>query len=310
MQELGCQLQAPAPRAGTLLRSLAALVLLAAAAWRVDGSQLLSRLAQLQPGYVALGVALAVPQLWLLALRWRGVAHALGQTLGAREALRDYALSLLLNQLLPLGVLGDGLRVLRQAQRGAAREPAWAGALHGVLLERGLGQLWLWSWALAVLPLWLGARGSSLLLCAVALPALAYGVGRERAPRASGQLALFTGAARQLARSGSLGSLLAISALILLSIAGQLCCALWSLGLSVPPLAAAKVFPLLLLAMSLPLSFFGFGPREAAVAALYGSLQLSRADGLAFSVAYGTLLLVSSLPCLGLALWLVREERP
>jgi len=173
---------------------------------------------------------------------------------------------------------------------------------------------------LLVLPLWLGARGGWLALgLGASALALLYGLGNSDTqglasapapgPRWRRQLALFTGAAQQLARSGrSLGAILAVSALILLSIAGQLYCALWSLGLTVLPLTAAKVFPLLLLSMSVPLSFAGFGPREAAVAGLYGALQLSQADGLAFSVAYGSLLLCSVLPCLGIALWLGRGE--
>lgn len=312
MSEVGCQLrpQPAALRASGVLRALAGLALLAAALWRVDRASLIARLSQLQVGYVLLGALISLPQLGLLALRWRLASRSLGQPLAPREALRDYALGLVLNQLLPLGVLGDGMRVLRQA--GRVQQP-WTGALHAVLLERGLGQLVLLSWALSVLPLWLAARGVWLGLGLGALALwLLYAVRVAPLPAAGraglrGQLYSFGGALGQLARERrSLGVILGASALILLSIGVQLYCALWSLGLTVSPLTAAKVFPLLLLSMSVPLSFAGFGPREAAVAGLYGALSLSRADGLAFSVAYGSLALCSSLPCACVALWLAR----
>lgn len=318
MPEVGCKLR-PQPavlRASGTLRALAGLALLGAALWRVDRVSLLARLSQLQVGYVVLGALLSLPQLGLLALRWRIAARSLGQPLPPREALRDYALGLVLNQLLPLGVLGDGVRVLRQAGRAQRELPAWSGALHGVLLERGLGQLVLLLWALSVLPLWLGERGVwlGLGLGALALASLyaLRGAPPAAAARAGwrGQLSSLGGALGQLAREGrGLGIILGASALILLSIAVQLYCALWSLGLTVSPLTAAKVFPLLLLSMSVPLSFAGFGPREAAVAGLYGALSLSRSDGLAFSVAYGSLALCSSVPCACVALWLARGRR-
>jgi len=319
MQELSCQLQdtaaLPARRKTAYLRSLAGLLLLGAALSRVDAASLVARLSQLRIGYVLLGASLAVPQLGLLALRWRCTARSLGQRLTPREALREYSLALLLNQVLPLGLLGDGLRVVRQARR--QRESAWAGALHAVLLERGVGQLMLLLWALCALPLWLGTRGVWIALALIAAAWLVARAARalpeERALPASAwreQLVLLGLALRRVAASGrTLALLLSASGLVLLSIAGQLYCALWSIDLSLSPLTAAKVFPMLLLSMSVPLSFAGFGPREAAAAGLYGALQLSEADGLAFSVAYGTVLLFSSLPCLGLALWLGRKER-
>lgn len=282
-------------------RALAGCLLLAAALAKVDLTSLLSRLSQLQARYLLLGAALTIPQLYWLALRWRYTARALGLPLTRREALREYSASFLLNQLLPLGIMGDGLRIARQARKHAT----WSRALHSVLLERALGQAVLLLCVLAVLPLWLSAQHVWLVLAACALIWLALVLLRAHSP----QLALLTGALAQLvATRRQLGKILGLSTLILFSIAVQLYCALWSIDLTLSPLTAAKVFPLLLLSMSIPISFAGFGPREAAAATLFSAMQLSRADGVAFAVAFGTLLLCSTIPSLCMAWWFSRAE--
>ncbi|MBT8489350.1 MAG: flippase-like domain-containing protein, partial [Gemmatimonadetes bacterium] len=54
--------------------------------------------------------------------------------------------------------------------------------------------------------------------------------------------------------------------------------------------------PPILVAMLIPVSVAGWGLREGAAAALWGFVGLSAADGVAVSVAYGLLVLASSLP--------------
>jgi uncharacterized membrane protein YbhN (UPF0104 family) len=315
MSEASYQLPAAAPARSKRAwwRALAGLLLLVATIAKVDVASLIARLSQLQASYLLLGAALTVPQLHWLALRWRLTARALGLPLSRQEALREYSLSFLLNQLLPFGVIGDGLRIVRQGRKRAA----WAGALHSVLLERALGHMVLLVCVLAVLPLWFGVPGAGIALSLTGLTWLAIALARAFSPAAPEgasawrqQLAqLMAALARLLASRRTLGPVLGLSVLILLSIGVQLYCALWSLDLSLSPLAAAKVFPLLLLSMSVPLAFAGFGPREAAAASLFDAMQLSRLDGLAFSVAFGSLLLCSSVPSLGMALWFSRDKR-
>jgi hypothetical protein len=59
-----------------------------------------------------------------------------------------------------------------------------------------------------------------------------------------------------------------------------------------------------LAATSLPVAFAGWGIREAATAALFASLALDPARGVAISVVYGVINLVASLP--GFVVWLGR----
>jgi glycosyltransferase 2 family protein len=307
-------------RTRTWLGPLAGVGLLIATVYYVDAAALWLRVSQLRFGFIALGAALVVPQLQCLALRWRQTAARLGYPLGARRALREYALSMLLNQLLPFGVAGDAVRTVRHAtaftDRDAADAPHTVGlssALHGVMLERFLGQVVVVIWAVVTLPLWFGAVGSVLAVAALALMVLiAYMLRRLPAPAdlsAHGAvlralLRLSLALQRLLASPRYLASQFLLSSAVTLGLVAQLYCALWALGLSLSAAQALQVFPLMLLSMSVPLSFAGFGPREAVTAELYAILHLSAADGAAFAMAFGAMMVVSSLPCLALVLLL------
>jgi glycosyltransferase 2 family protein len=291
------------------LRMALGLALLLATLSLIDRSLLLARAVELQPRYLALGIAIALPQLCLCALRWQFTAQQLGVPLGYRAALREYALSIALNLFLPLGVLGDALRVARHERRmrGERRAPdrtPLSAALHTVIVERSVGQLVVWLWALAALALWF-ERPSGLLALTLLAALVGSGLGLAWAARAphgvSGRL---SAALRRLLRdlAAAFGSprvaliQLGLSTGILLSLVAQLYCALYAVSLSLPPRAALQIFPFMLLSMAVPFSFAGFGPREAATAALYHAAQLSHADGVAFALAYGVLSLLAALP--------------
>ena len=66
-----------------------------------------------------------------------------------------------------------------------------------------------------------------------------------------------------------------------------------------PALFAAA--PLVLLAMAVPLSFAGWGPRELSAALLWPALGATPEEGVAISAAYGLSVLLGALP--GLAVW-------
>ena len=305
----------PSSRARRWLGQLAGLALLVATLCNVDPGALITRLSQLQPGFVVFGALLVVPQLHCLALRWRLTAEQLGYPLTQRRALREYGLSMLLNLLLPFGVAGDALRVVRHAGVSAATATQPLGvtrALHGVMLERMFGQVVVLVWAAASLPLWLGGRGAwlgasalaTLLLIALLVQRMAAASEREpRSPPLRALLQLARALHRLLSSPRYLGGQLALSSAITLSIIAQLYCALGALGLSLSAAQATQIFPWMLLSMSLPLAFAGFGPREAVTAELYDVLQLSVADGAAFALAFGAILLCTSVPCLLIALY-------
>ena len=103
----------------------------------VDVDEVLARLAGLSLGWVALGLAVSVLQVGVLAWRWRFTAARLGIDLPLREALSEYYLGILLNQVLPGGVTGDVSRAWRHARTEAPTGPS----VRAVILERVSAQV-------------------------------------------------------------------------------------------------------------------------------------------------------------------------
>jgi uncharacterized membrane protein YbhN (UPF0104 family) len=248
--------------------------------------------------YVLVAMAIAVPQLLLLAWRWRLTSSCLGVPLSRGAAVHEYALSLVINVLAPLGVLGDALRVARRAERG------FQGALHSVVVERSIGQGVVLLWACAAAVLWLGA-GALGFVCALIVATLlsawlVRGWSRRPLTAAGGMRAalqrLCVSFDRALASRRVLGLHVLLSSAILLLLVAQMYCALGALGLSLPPRAAIEIFPFMLLSMTVPASLAGFGPREAATASLYRAAHLNEADGLAFALAFGAMMLAAVVP--------------
>ncbi|HRM70851.1 MAG TPA: lysylphosphatidylglycerol synthase domain-containing protein, partial [Thauera phenylacetica] len=68
------------------------------------------------------------------------------------------------------------------------------------------------------------------------------------------------------------------------------------IGLATPPAQAAPLVPWVLLAMAIPLSVAGWGVREAAAALVWQAAGLEAAEGVAASVSYGVVVLLSTLP--------------
>jgi uncharacterized membrane protein YbhN (UPF0104 family) len=96
-----------------------------------------------------------------------------------------------------------------------------------------------------------------------------------------------------------------VVALSLVALAGYLglfVVAARAAGVTVPLAALLPLVTAALLAMSVPLTVGGWGPREAAAAVAFGAVGLDPALGLATAVVYGVLSLVSCLPGLGVLL--------
>ena len=72
-----------------LLRAGVSLALLALLAWWLDAGVLLDRLAAIDPRWALLAVAISLPQIALLAFRWRFTAGRLGLDLPFGTALRS-----------------------------------------------------------------------------------------------------------------------------------------------------------------------------------------------------------------------------
>jgi uncharacterized membrane protein YbhN (UPF0104 family) len=252
----------------------------------VDVGEVLSRLGDLSPGWVAAALALSVLQVALLAWRWRFTAARLGIDLPYPEALGEYYLGILLNQILPGGVTGDVSRAWRHARTGPLAGPA----VRAVVLERVSAQVVMTSVAavsVLVLPWASGVARAAVGVATVVLLAttLRWLLRRHGSDTHRALLA------REVVVPQLVSAVLVVGSYIAVFIM-----AARAIGLDTP---LATLLPLpapVLMTMLIPVTVAGWGIREAAAAALWGFAGLTPEDGAAVSVAYGLLVLASSAP--------------
>lgn len=259
-----------------------------------------------EPLWLAAAIALSVPQLVLSAWRWRLTATRLGAPLGLGDAVREYYLASFLNQILPGGIMGDAARAWRHARRPLAQAVAavvGTAAWHAVLIERASGQLALLLVVLATLIFSPALRSATVTLDLgsawswTAALALLLAAGSVAAWRGRRHLARLRHAIHHalLARAVFLRQLFA-SLLVVASYVGVYLCCMRMIGIDTPTAVAAPLVPWVLLAMAIPLSVAGWGIREGAAALVWHAAGLDAAEGVAISISYGVVVLLSSLP--------------
>lgn len=296
--------RAPIRRLAPFLRLAISIGLLIAIAGWLEPDDLLARIDAVSPGWIVLAVAISVPQVLLSAWRWQLTADRLGAALPFGKAVREYYLGSFVNQLAPGGVLGDAARAWRHARAQPSTREAW----HAVLIERAAGQLALLVSAVLALSLspafaadlfaalahgWGGLPPGLTLLAVVGTSAALVLLIRHPA-------ALLRRFARDIGRGllaarvwprQALASLLVVASYV----AVFMCCAR-AIGDPTPVPVLAPLLTLVLLAMAIPVSIAGWGVREGAAALTWGIAGLEPAQGVAISVTYGAVVLISTLP--------------
>ena len=282
-------------RVGRLGVSFGLLVVLAR--W-LEVGEIAERLARMQPSWVGLALALSVVQVIASAWRWQFTAGRLGIELPFSVAVREYYLAMFLNQVIPGGVVGDVSRAWRHARAQSALRSAAGPAVRAVILERASGQAVMAMVAmLSVVSLPLGLRvtwwWAALAACAV-VAGLWFWV-RELSEASLGgrfwkdaQRALFAGFAFPLQLASSV--LVVATYLVTYVIAAR------AIGVETQLVVLAPLVAPVLLTMLVPVTVAGWGVREGAAALLWGAAGLTVVDGVSISVAYGLLVLLSTLP--------------
>ncbi|MDN3524817.1 lysylphosphatidylglycerol synthase transmembrane domain-containing protein [Halomonas sabkhae] len=293
-----------------------ALSAVALVCYLVGGSRVAARFSELQVGWVIAGLLVSVPQVAMSAWRWWYTQRCLGLSMAPWQAFQEYYLATFLNQVLPGGVAGDVSRAWRHArQTGEAwRDRRRQQALRAVVIERVSGQLalaLLVALSLALLPIWqplrhqlgrfMADQGASLVVLPLALigsgALVAWGVSQVRRRTMPAVLAGgWQDVRHSLLMPRRLGLHLLVSLATVFSYALVMLCAARAIGIETSAATLLALAPLLLLAMVMPLSLAGWGWREGAAALVWPLIGLSAADGVAVSLAYGLLVLVSSLP--------------
>lgn len=261
--------------------------------WRVGTGPFLDGLRLVDARAVAAATVIAALTTACCAWRWSVVAHGLGVPVTVREAVTAYYLSQFLNTTLPGGVLGDVDRGLRHGRRSGntglgLRAVAWerlAGQFVQVVLALGL---------LVVLPS--PVRGSIPEVVAVVV-VVAVGVALLGRALPAGILRAAVGDLRGavLARTAWPVVLLASS----LAVAGHALTFLIAARSAGSQASFTELLPLallVLLAMGVPASIAGWGPREGAAAWAFAAAGLGASQGVSVAVVYGVMVLVASLP--------------
>lgn len=301
------------------LRVLIGVGILAVLGWRLGTGAFLAGLRVVDVRSVLAALGVGVVTTVLSAWRWCVVAHRLGLRLRLPAAVADYYRALLLNAVLPAGVLGDVHRAVSHGRRSGDL----GRGVRAVVLERFAGQVITVLAGLAVLfsqPALLAALGRDLapdkgiLLGLVVVLVVAAGVlvavkwGRGAA-RWRGALTTVLADVR-----AGLFSRQALPAVILLScavFAGHLALyvvAARTAGITAPLSHLLPLTALALLAMGLPINIGGWGPREAVSTLAFGAAGLGATQGLTAAVVYGVLALIAALPGVAV-LWVRRTAK-
>lgn len=291
-----------------MLRWVATLALIGLVLWHLDQVRIWEVLRTISPLILVPVFLLTVVQVVVSAWRWRFTLSRLRLSLPFGQAVREYYLATFLNQILPGGVAGDVNRAWRSSLETGQR----LAAVHGVAIERLSGQVIL---ALVVVvslaglvvsgslqvPVTGPETGNVLLWAAAGLVILVPVVWIIRAGGTVAayvrrlaehlRLALWQWPALPVQVLSSclvLASYLAVFLVLALSagfVTGAMDALLW-----------AALGSFLLLSMVIPLTVAGWGVREGAAAVLWPLAGLPAEQGVAISVGYGVVVLVSSLP--------------
>jgi len=296
------------------------LLVTALAVWfvaaRVDLAGALDALSKIDPLYTAAAGVCALIQIWLASLRFGVVARLAGSRLKLAEAVRMTFIGGFFGQAFATFVSGDAMRIWLFARRGAG----YRVAANAVLLDRVFGIAALVVLIALGLPALLDILPSAeMRASAVVVTAGFAGLiggfivlgwliepARRRSLVVTAKLPWlldFAGAARHVlaAPAAAFVALLLGLAVQLLSV---VCIYLLfrGMGLSVAATNCFLFIPFVMLIAMLPLSFAGWGLREGAMVAAFGLAGVASDITLAVSIAFGLVILITSLP--GLLLWL------
>ena len=294
-----------------LLLGLKLTVSAALLAWlwsRFDIPAAFAGLLDLDMRYVGAAFAVLLLHGVLSAWRWRTIVNLQGGDLPWPQALRLFFIAMFFNQTLSTTVGGDAARIWMLHREGTTVGTATS----GVVLERVAGLL-------ALVPLVL--YGTSLLpasvrpvLVFVALIAVGAGFSFIAAAKLAQSPIRWVSAIGRFAETGRRVLLSFEGAAVL----GQSLVIHLGSGFAVYLLATAAgtspclsvclaLTPPVLLLATLPISFGGWGPREAVLVWLLGLYGVAAETALAVSIALGLLVMAAGLP--GAVLWLSRTAR-
>ena len=325
-EEVGDLETASPPRGGglkTVAIFVAKVGVTAACFWyisrQIDLTQVSGAFSLLDFRWAAIATLIAVLEMPLVAMRWRSILQAL-ITLDVRMTrvaiIAITTIALFFSQVVP-GIASEGFRAWLLVRIGCD----WRNALTSVVLDRGVGLSLLIAMGVVILLLPSGvialggyrwpvlAFYAALLVAGIlgllAAPKLVPLLARWRYSRWIAVLA--RDAHRVLLGPKSpviitIGCLIHVLTIVVVWLLGR------AQGLSLPIADAAVLFTVMVGVTIVPISISGWGLREVAVMSLLGNLGVAPEKALLFSVCFGLVFAVGSLP--GAVVWLLYSPVP
>jgi uncharacterized membrane protein YbhN (UPF0104 family) len=240
------------------------------------------------------------------AWRWQVVARALGTDIGLPRATGAYYRSLLLNSVLPGGILGDVHRAVTQGRRAGdvaqgVRAVGWE-RLCGQVIQAVVTAVVLLTVPSPVRPALpyvlagiAGVVGGAALVVSVAAR-----LGRSRPARAARAIA--TDLRHGLLVRGVWPQLTLASVLVVAGHTAMFVIAARIAGSTAPLGELIALLMVIQIAAGIPLNIGGWGPREGAAAWAFAAAGLGAANGVTVSTLYAVLMLAAVTPGAGLLL--------
>ena len=267
---------------------------------RLGGTPFVDGLREVDGASLVAALAITAVTTVVSAWRWRLIARGLGLPIPLGRAVAAYYSSQFLNSVLPGGVLGDVHRGVRQ---GEEAHDVSAG-LRSVAWDRAAGQVVQVALAVVVLLVLPSPVRPALAAIAGAIAAvlLVFGLVVLMMPSRGHSLPVrFARAARRDVRAslpnGRVGAaVFAASTVVVAGHAAVFLVAARTEGTSASLSTMLPIAMLVLLAMTVPTSVGGWGPREGVAAWVFSMAGLGAAQGVATATVYGVLSLVATLP--------------
>jgi glycosyltransferase 2 family protein len=287
-------------RVGAASRPLGAATILGVLVWRLGADPFLDGVRRIDGWSVLAAASITALTTVASAWRWQAVARGLGVHLPLGTAVSACYRSQFLNSALPGGVVGD---VHRGVRHGLDAGDLGRG-LRAVAWERTAGQVVFVGLALgALLVLDSPVHGAMAWIAPAAVVAALGGalVVRSLPHRGASRRARILRTVRGDVRDALLDPrawpVVVLSSVVVAAGHGAVfLVAAWTTGADASPARLWPLAMLVLLAMVVPLSIGGWGPREGMAAWAFAAAGLGADQGVAAATAYGVMGLVATLP--------------
>lgn len=281
--------------------------------YQFGDAALFSKLAQADLSTISLAVLVVTSLSILHLVRWRIALKQLGVDIKFVNGLRLLFVGYFFNQTLPSSVGGDFFRIWLTHRTGIPLRTSVA----SVLADRIAALLGLFALCIVLAPVISGILGTQAALQIMLACLLLIGVAGFSIKLGERILLIFkvfmsmryladlmSGLKLVFDKIVPATKMIALSALIHFISGFSVFLIAKSISINIAVMTCISLFPFIILATVLPISFAGWGVREGAAILVFGLVGVSPGDALSISVLLGIVLAINGIP--GGILWLFK----